>query len=74
MVFNNTCCNYYHTKIRLICHSKTGITIYRIQRYLVASCRQQEQFYAHKQQKDSNDFSKVLLRDSIDDTPGNRGS
>lgn len=74
MVFNNTYSNYYHTIIRLICHSKTGITIYRIQRYLVASCRQQEQFYAHQQQKDSDDLSKVFLWDSIDDTPGNRGS
>jgi len=72
MVFNNTCCTNYHTKIRLICHSKTGITIYWIQCYLVVSCRQQEQFYAHKKQKDSDDFSKVLLPDLIYDTLCNR--
>jgi hypothetical protein len=35
------------------------------------SCRQQEQFYAHQQQKYSDDFSEVLPPDYLNDTADN---
>ena len=71
IAFNSIYYAYYNTKIPLICHSKMGIIIYQMRPSLVVSYRQQEQFYAHKKQKDGNNFSEVLLWDSIDDTLGN---
>jgi hypothetical protein len=71
MVFNSIYYAYYNTKIPLICHSKMGTIIYQMQLSLVVSYRQQEQFYAHKKQKDGDDSFEVLPPDYLNDTADN---